>query len=63
MKIKLQDAKDIEAKITSLQTELMETLKLADEKGLIINEHRCKGTLDRWTYMLYGVKVCPNDLM
>jgi len=62
MKIKLQEAKDIEAKINQLQTELMETLKLADAKGMVISQHTCKGTLDRYRYILSGVKVHPDDI-
>ena len=62
MKIKLQDAKDIEAKIDRLQSELMETLKLADSKGMAISQHTCMGTLDRYKYIISGVKVYPDDI-
>lgn len=62
MKIKLQEAKEIEAKINRLQTELMETLKLADDKGMVISQHVCKGTLDRYIYIISGVKVYPDDI-
>lgn len=62
MKIKLQEAKEIEAKINRLQTELMETLKLADTKGMVISQHVFKGTLDRYNYILSGVKVYPDDI-
>lgn len=62
MKIKLQEAKEIEAKINRLQTELMETLKLADAKGMVISQHTCKGTLDRYNYIVSGIKVYPNAI-
>lgn len=61
-KIKLADAKAIDAKITSLQTELMHALKEADSMGLVLNQHTCKGTLDRYTYIITGIKVYIDDL-
>lgn len=62
MKIKLQEAKEIEAKINRLQTELMETLKLADAKGMVISQHVRKEMLDRYNYIISGVKVYPDDI-
>ena len=62
MKIKLQEAKEIEAKIKQLENDLKEILKLADAKGMVISQHVCMGTLDRYKYILTGVKIYPDDI-
>lgn len=57
MKIKLSEAQRLEREITETQTKLFDLLKEADSKGLELSQHSCNGTLDRYKYILTGVKV------
>lgn len=61
-KIKFSVAKELEVRITDLSTKLYEALKEADAIGLILSQHRCKGTLDRFEYFLTGVKIHVDDI-
>jgi len=61
-KIKLEEAQRIQKKISYLESELVEVFKEADKYGMQLQQHRCKGNLDRYEYFLTGVKVYPDDL-